>query len=133
MVQFPRYCFTCLCIQHAMTETCPVGLLHSVTSGSIDVCSYPKLFAAYHDLHRHIVPRHPLYTLICLIVDCITKSICSYTAMFLAYSALVLFCCLMSFSSWYSTQKFTNHLHKHHKHKDFSLHAVHSMKVNLFE
>ena len=28
------------------------------------VCSYPKLIAAYHVLHRLLVPRHPPYALI---------------------------------------------------------------------
>ena len=36
-----------------------IGLPHSDISGSMDVCSSPKLFAAYHVLHRLIVPRHP--------------------------------------------------------------------------
>ena len=32
---------------------------HSEISGSMDICSSPKLFAAYHVLHRLSVPRHP--------------------------------------------------------------------------
>ena len=28
-------------------------------SGSLDICSSPKLFAAYHVFHRLLVPRHP--------------------------------------------------------------------------
>ena len=32
---------------------------HSDISGSMDICSSPKLFAAYHVLHRLSVPRHP--------------------------------------------------------------------------
>ena len=40
----------------------------SVISGSKDACSYPKLFAACHDLHRLLVPRHPPYALICLTI-----------------------------------------------------------------
>ena len=31
---------------------------HSEISGSKDVCSSPKLFAAYHVFHRLPVPRH---------------------------------------------------------------------------
>ena len=27
--------------------------------GSMDICSSPKLFAAYHVFHRLLVPRHP--------------------------------------------------------------------------
>ena len=37
---------------------------HSDISGSMDICSSPKLFAAYHVLHRLLVPRHPPYALI---------------------------------------------------------------------
>ena len=32
---------------------------HSEISGSMDICSSPKLFAAYHVFHRLLVPRHP--------------------------------------------------------------------------
>ena len=34
------------------------GFPHSVISGSMLICSSPKLFAAYHDLHRLLMPRH---------------------------------------------------------------------------
>ena len=36
---------------------------HSEISGSMDICSSPKLFAAYHVFHRLLVPRHPPYAL----------------------------------------------------------------------
>ena len=32
---------------------------HSEISGSKDICSSPKLIAAYHVFHRLLVPRHP--------------------------------------------------------------------------
>ena len=32
---------------------------HSDICGSMDICSSPQLFAAYHVLHRLLVPRHP--------------------------------------------------------------------------
>ena len=35
------------------------GFPHSDISGSLDICSSPKLFAAYHVFHRLLVPRHP--------------------------------------------------------------------------
>ena len=38
---------------------CPGGFPHSDTCGSMDICSSPQLFAAYHVLHRLLVPRHP--------------------------------------------------------------------------
>jgi hypothetical protein len=37
----------------------PVGLPHSAIRGSMDICSYPRLFAAYHGLLRLATPRHP--------------------------------------------------------------------------
>ena len=51
-----------------MTELHSVGLPHSVIRGSQDVCSSPRLFAAYHDLLRRIAPRHPPWTLVRLTI-----------------------------------------------------------------
>ena len=45
---------------------CPGGFPHSEISGSMDICSSPKLFAAYHVFHRLSVPRHPPCALIIL-------------------------------------------------------------------
>ncbi len=47
-----------LCVQYMMTGLSPAGLLHSDIPGSIDICSSPRLFAAYRVLHRLPVPRH---------------------------------------------------------------------------
>ena len=47
-----------------ITEGCSVRFPHSEISGSMDICSSPKLFAAYHVFHRLLVPRHPPYALI---------------------------------------------------------------------
>lgn len=47
-----------------ITEVCSVRFPHSEISGSMDICSSPKLFAAYHVFHRLLVPRHPPYALI---------------------------------------------------------------------
>ena len=44
-------------------EVCSSGFPHSDISGSMDICSSPKLFAAYHVFHRLLVPRHPPYAL----------------------------------------------------------------------
>ena len=49
-----------------MTEVCSAGFPHSDISGSMDICSSPKLFAAYHVFHRLLVPRHPPCALFCL-------------------------------------------------------------------
>ena len=46
-----------------MTEGSSAGFPHSDISGSMDICSSPKLFAAYHVFHRLLVPRHPPYAL----------------------------------------------------------------------
>ena len=48
-----------LWIHHTTTEVCSAGFPHSEISGSKDICSSPKLFAAYHVFHRLLVPRHP--------------------------------------------------------------------------
>ena len=45
-------------------EVCSSGFPHSDISGSLDICSSPKLFAAYHVFHRLLVPRHPPCALI---------------------------------------------------------------------
>jgi hypothetical protein len=45
----------------------PEGLPHWEILGSKLVCSSPRLIAAYHVLHRLLVPRHPPYALINLI------------------------------------------------------------------
>ena len=41
-----------------------IRLSHSEIFGLMLVCSYPKLIAAYHVLHRLLVPRHPPCALI---------------------------------------------------------------------
>ena len=42
------------------------GFPHSEISGSTRVCRSPKLIAAYHVLHRRLMPRHPPCALISL-------------------------------------------------------------------
>ena len=49
-----------------MTGVRPAGFPHSDICGSMDICSSPQLFAAYHVLHRLLVPRHPPCALSCL-------------------------------------------------------------------
>ena len=41
-----------------------IRLSHSEIFGLMFVCNYPKLIAAYHVLHRLLVPRHPPCALI---------------------------------------------------------------------
>ena len=42
-----------------MHEVCSCGFPHSDICGSVDICSSPQLFAAYHVFLRLLVPRHP--------------------------------------------------------------------------
>ena len=58
-VSVHRVPFLTLWIGVRMTEVFSAGFPHSDISGSLDMCSSPKLFAAYHVFHRLLVPRHP--------------------------------------------------------------------------
>ena len=49
-----------------MHEVCSCGFPHSDICGSVDICSSPQLFAAYHVFLRLLVPRHPPCALFCL-------------------------------------------------------------------
>ena len=49
-----------------MHEDCSCGFPHSDICGSVDICSSPQLFAAYHVFLRLLVPRHPPCALSCL-------------------------------------------------------------------
>ena len=62
-VSVHRVPFLTLWIGVRITEVCSVRFPHSDISGSQDMCSSPKLFAAYHVFHRLLVPRHPPYAL----------------------------------------------------------------------
>ena len=55
---YPPYIF-----KQKYLEINPGGLPHSDIPGSKVICTYPRLIAAYHVLHRLHVPRHPPYTL----------------------------------------------------------------------
>ena len=65
-VSVHRVPFHTLWIGVWILEVCSSGFPHSDISGSMDICSSPKLFAAYHVLHRLLVPRHPPCALSCL-------------------------------------------------------------------
>ena len=58
-VSVHRVPFHTLWIGVWITEGSSAGFPHSDISGSMDICSSPKLFAAYHVFHRLLVPRHP--------------------------------------------------------------------------
>ena len=55
-----------LWIQYTVTEVSSAGFPHSDICGSLDICSLPQLFAAYHVFLRLLVPRHPPCALFCL-------------------------------------------------------------------
>ena len=55
-----------LWIQIWIHGVCPCGFPHSEIRGSMDICSSPRLFAAYHVFLRLSVPRHPPCALSCL-------------------------------------------------------------------
>ena len=62
MFQFPAFASDI----HRMTGLQPAGLSHSEISGSKVICTSPKLIAAYHVLHRLLMPRHPSCALLSL-------------------------------------------------------------------
>ena len=56
MFQFPPFA-SILIVQIITLQV--IGLSHSEILGSRVICTYPKLIAAYHVLHRLREPRHP--------------------------------------------------------------------------
>ena len=65
-VSVHRVPFHTLWIGVWMTGVRPAGFPHSDICGSMDICSSPQLFAAYHVFLRLLVPRHPPCALFCL-------------------------------------------------------------------
>ena len=55
-----------LWIHLTVPEVLSGGFPHSDIRGSMDICSSPRLFAAYHVFLRLSVPRHPPCALSCL-------------------------------------------------------------------
>ena len=73
-----------------------VGLLHSDIPGSKLDCSSPRLFAAYHVLHRLSMPRHPSCALSSLTTRKIKISLCSQLSFFFCgnfFKTLLFFDC----------------------------------------
>ena len=56
MFQFPPFASLPYVV---ITGLQPAGLSHSEIPGSKVICTYPRLIAAYHVLHRLREPRHP--------------------------------------------------------------------------
>ena len=64
-----------LCIHHTSLEVHSSRFPHSEISGSKDICSSPKLIAAYHVFHRLPVPRHSPCALCSLTVVLLSQNI----------------------------------------------------------
>ena len=58
MFQFRRFPTYAYLIQRTLHRYCPCGLPHSEIRASKDICSYTRLIAACHVLHRLLMPRH---------------------------------------------------------------------------
>ena len=63
MVHFPALSSSAYVFSRGYLRISQGGFPHSEISGSTPVCGSPKLIAAYHVLHRLLVPRHPPYAL----------------------------------------------------------------------
>ena len=72
MFQFPA-----LALQREVEVTVlqTARLSHSEIPGSKVICTYPRLIAAYHVLHRLCEPRHPPYALSYFLYYCILSSL----------------------------------------------------------
>ena len=66
MFQFTASPFCMLWIHIQILKVFLSRFPHSDISGSMAMCASPKLFAAYHVLHRLPVPRHSPHALTCL-------------------------------------------------------------------
>ena len=66
-VSVPRVPRVHLCVQCTLHDSSSWVFPHSDISGSKLICSSPKLFAAYHVLHRLLMPRHSPCALFSLI------------------------------------------------------------------
>jgi hypothetical protein len=58
MVHFPGFARARLWIHRAVRRFYQRGFPHSEIPGSKPVCGSPRLIAAYHVLHRLLLPRH---------------------------------------------------------------------------
>jgi hypothetical protein len=63
-----------------------LGLPHSEIPGSKVVCTSPRLIAAYHVLHRLLVPRHPPCALSSLAIKATQEKLSSIASTALRFS-----------------------------------------------
>ena len=106
---------------------CSSGFPHSDTSGSMDICSSPKLFAAYHVFHRLLVPRHPPCALLCLTSHIYSVICAGGFSLFSSLLLLLLSFIVLGFPSLSSDVLLINN---YYLSDIFSLYAV--FKVRLF-
>ena len=85
-VSVHRVPFLTLWIGVRMLEVCSSRFPHSEISGSMGICPSPKLFAAYHVLHRLLVPRHPPCALSSLTSLCSVYSVTPAGCVFCLFS-----------------------------------------------
>ena len=69
---------TCLFDSACADRITPAGFPHSDIPGSQLICSSPRLFAAYHVLHRLLMPRHSPCALINLTNALLSAALTSF-------------------------------------------------------
>ena len=69
MFQFPGFPYIYYLFIYIYSATRAVSFLIRTSAAHSLICSYPRLFAAYHVLLRRLAPRHPPCALISLIVS----------------------------------------------------------------
>ena len=109
-------------------EVCSSGFPHSDTFGSMDICSSPKLFAAYHVFHRLLVPRHPPCALFRLTSHIYSVICAGGFSLFSSLLLLLLSFIVLGFPSLSSDVLLINN--NYYLSDIFSLYAV--FKVRLF-
>ena len=97
-VSVHRVPFLKLCIGLRILEVCSSRFPHSEISGSKDICSSPKLIAAYHVFHRLPVPRHSPCALCSLTVVYLSINI-SYFRFSICQRDFTIYCrtCVLQF------------------------------------
>lgn len=87
-------------LMYKVTGLLPAGLPHSEIFGSRVICTFPKLIAAYHVLHRLREPRHPPSALAYFLI---TDTFLRQVDISLACSCFVtLFCCPIRQRSYFN-------------------------------
>ena len=90
-VSVHRVPFHTLWIGVWMTGVLPAGFPHSDICGSMDICSSPQLFAAYHVFLRLLVPRHPPCALFCLTFVTISYSVRKWDLLRFLYAVCLVY------------------------------------------